>query len=319
VSRIGVISNPRSRQNLRGMEGMRAFIGANPELLHREPAARADTAVALRDFAEAGVDTLVISGGDGTVHSVLTDILNGAWPAPPPRVAVLASGMTNLIAADVGLPGDPVKALRRLADRIAAGQATIEERRPVASIRYAPDAPPVHGMFFGTAAFYRGTLLGRNEIHPLGVEKSLAAGFAVFWFLLRAFFSRSGRNPLYRGEPMEVRIDGKALPEPEQFVILGTTLRRLILKMMPFWGDGPGALRYTSVTFPPKSFARALLPLMRGRPRPWMTTNGYRSGRASEMTIVTDCPIVMDGEIFPTSREAPVVIRADHEVTFVRA
>jgi len=318
VNRLAVISNPRSRQNLRGMEGMRAFTAASG-ILHRELSARADTAIVLRDYADAGVDTLVVSGGDGTVHSVLTDILNGAWPSRLPRIAVLPSGTTNLIAADVGLAGDPVDALRRLAGRMVAGQAIAEDRRAIVSVRYAPDTAPIHGMFFGTAAFYRGTLLGRREIHPLGVQKSAAAGLTLFWFLLRAFFSRTGPNPLYRGEPMEVRIDGHVLPEPEQFVLLGTTLRRLVLNLMPFWGEGAGALRYTSVAFPPKRLSRALVPLLRGRPRSWMAADGYRSGRAGEMTLVTDCPIVMDGEIFPTSREAPVVIRADHEVTFVRA
>ena len=46
------------------------------------------------------------------------------------------------------------------------------------------DQPPIHGLFFGTAAFYRGTILGRAEVHPLGVEKSAAAGLALVWFLL---------------------------------------------------------------------------------------------------------------------------------------
>lgn len=318
MSRIGVISNPRSRQNQRGMGAMRAFGDANPEVLHRELAVRADTVPALRDLAEAGVDLLVVNGGDGTVHSVLTELLNGAWPSSFPRVAVLPTGMTNLIAADVGLSGEPVAALQRLVGRLAAGQAVVEESRSIVSIRYAMEAPPIHGLFFGTAAFYRGTVLTRAEVYPLGVEKSAAAGLALLWFLVRAFFSRTGRNPLYRGEPMEVRIDGEPLPEPEQFVLLGTTLRRLILGLMPFWGDGPGSLRYTSVAFPPRRFGRALLPLLRGRPRAWMAADGYRSGRAREITLITDCPIVMDGEIFPTSRQVPVVIRVDHTVTFVR-
>jgi hypothetical protein len=141
---------------------------------------------------------------------------------------------------------------------------------------------------------------------------------ALFWFLFRALFGRKGANPLYRGEAMTVRLDGRVLAEPQQFVVLGTTLNRLILGLMPFWGDGPGAMRYTSVSFPARRFPRALLPLLRGRPRPWMAAFGYHSGLYDEVSLVTDCPIVMDGEIFPVSRDVPVLLRADREVAFVR-
>ena len=51
---------------------------------------------------------------------------------------------------------------------------------------------------------------------------------------------------------------------------------------------------------------RVLVPLLRGRPRPWMKDDGYRSGRVQEVSLTTDCPIVMDGEIFPVSRDVPV-------------
>jgi hypothetical protein len=49
-----------------------------------------------------------------------------------------------------------------------------------------------------------------------------------------------------------------------------------------------------------------------------MNDDGYRSGRVQEVSLTTDCPIVMDGEIFPVSRDVPVVLRADREVAFVR-
>lgn len=316
--RIGVVSNPRSRQNLRGMPRLRALMAAHPEVLHLELGGRPDNHEAVRALAAAAVDMVVISGGDGTVQGVLSDIVNSGLFAELPRIAVLPAGMTNLIAADVGLRGAPAESLARLIDAVALGHELPIERRPLISMRYAADQPPAHGFFVGTAAFHRGTVLGREQVHRLGVQKSAAAGLSLFWFLLRALFGRNGDNPLYRGERITIRLDGETVAEPEQFVVIGTTLRRLILGIMPFWGDGPGALRYTSVSFPARRFARALLPLLRGRPRPWMAAAGYRSGRYREVSLVTDCPFVMDGEIFPASRDCPVVLRADREVEFVR-
>jgi hypothetical protein len=316
--RLGIVSNPRSRQNLREMDAIRELLASHPEVLHRELHSRAGDAGAIRDLAEAGVEIVAISGGDGTVQGMLSEMINSGRFAELPRIAVLPSGMTNLIAHDVGLAGRPAQSLRRLIAAAAAGEDLPLVRRRIISMRHAAEAPPAHGFFLGTAAFYRGTLLGRDEVHRLGFEKSLAAGMSLFWFLLRALVGRSGADPLYRGEPMEVSLDGRRLPEPEQFLWLSTTLDRLILGLRPFWGDGEDGLRYTSIAFPPRRFGRALLPLLRGRPRPWMDGFGYRSGRVREVSLATDCPVVMDGEIFPVSRDVPVLLRADREIAFVR-
>lgn len=317
--RIGVVSNPLSRQNLRQIGDIRSVLDGHPAVLHRELHSRADNVTAIRDLAEAGVEVVAISGGDGTVQGLLSEMINSGHFAELPKIAVLPSGMTNLIAADVGLKGAPAASLARLLAVEAAGETLRETRRRVITMRHAADAPPAHGFFLGTAAFYRGTMLSRAEIHRLGVQKSLAAGMSLFWFLLRALIgSRKANDPLHRGEPMEVRIDGAALPEPEQFLVLCTTLDRLILGLMPFWGDGEGGLRYTSIAFPLRRFGRALIPILRGRPRRWMNDLGYRSGRVGEVSLATDCPIIMDGEIFPVARAVPVLLRADHEVTFVQ-
>ena len=57
--RIGVISNLRSRQNLRGMPAIRAVLAERPAVLHRELRSRDDDPAAVRDLAEAGVEIVV--------------------------------------------------------------------------------------------------------------------------------------------------------------------------------------------------------------------------------------------------------------------
>ncbi len=57
------------------------------------------------ELARAEVELIVIDGGDGTVQAVLSEILRGSVFRAAPQFAVLASGMTNLIAADVGIRG----------------------------------------------------------------------------------------------------------------------------------------------------------------------------------------------------------------------
>jgi hypothetical protein len=45
----------------------------------------------------------------------------------------------------------------------------------------------------------------------------------------------------------QVRVDGREFCDAEQYLLISTTLDRLFLRMNPFWGDGPGAVRLTAL------------------------------------------------------------------------
>ena len=51
-------------------------------------------------------DLLAVCGGDGTLHEVISSV-----PAPPFPVAMIPAGTANVLAHELGLPLDPVKAL----------------------------------------------------------------------------------------------------------------------------------------------------------------------------------------------------------------
>src|SRR5688572_26956640 len=51
-------------------------------------------------------DRLAICGGDGTIHDVVSMV-----PSPPFPVAILPSGTANVLAREIGIPLDPVRAL----------------------------------------------------------------------------------------------------------------------------------------------------------------------------------------------------------------
>jgi len=312
--RIGVISNPRSQRNRGDMARMRALI-AQHSLPHAEIDVMESVPHILQRFANDGVELIAISGGDGTVQAVLTALLNGGMFARLPGIAVLAAGMTNLIAADVGMKEHPAEALQRLlgpGDVIGRKVTT----RPVLSLQLDPSEPPVHGMFLGTAGFYRAVLLVRRRVHPLGAERNLAAGLGIAASVLRLLIGRAGKDELLQGDAICVDIDGDRGAKRDYLLWMATTLDRFIMHLSPFWGNGPLPLRYTAVPFPPPRLALALWPILSGRPREWMTEAGYESGRATALEMTLNCPIVFDGEVFNPRPDRPVMLRSDRQVTF---
>lgn len=318
MNKIGIISNLHSHRNRHGLEGIRHMIASHGDLLHREIDEMAGLAEILAEFASAGVGHIVVNGGDGTVQAVMTALLNNSDGGPPPTLAVLPSGRTNLIAHNIGLEGRPLDGLARLIARRGTGDPLRGISRPVLSLDLGGGEPPVHGMFMGSAAFYRGTMMGRTSFHPMGAEGPAVVGLSLGLVVMRALLGRPGG--ILQGDAMTLTPDGDrgASRERDYFLILATTLDHLILGMTPFWGDGDGALRLTTVDYPPSRLARALLPLARGRPRPWMTENGYDSRRLKSVTLATACPIIFDGQTLTPDPAVAVTISADRSLRFLQ-
>ena len=292
-ARIGLITNPLSRALREGRFGLGAGAAGLPQAA---PASRAELRAALSDFAAKGVNLLAVQGGDGTLREVLT-ALPGIFGDHPPEIAILATGKTNLAARVLGSPGPGEAALRRL--REAAARGTLRRKQlPVLEVARPgmAEAEPLRGLLFGAAAFTEAKLLAERALHRRGIHDGLAVLLALGGVALRAGWQRG--HPLRAGVPMEVAPDGDPPQPGNRFLLLATSLDRLMLGLWPFWGEGEGPLHWLDVAAPPKRLAAALWAARQGRPRPWMPAAGYRSGRADRLAITLQTPFVLDGEVY---------------------
>src|SRR5690625_961951 len=186
MHKIGLISNPRSQQNKRGMPHLQRAADALPDLLQHRLEAVREIPEVLRDFARREVTILAIAGGDGTVQAVMTELLEmRPFGAQQPLLALLPRAMTNMTAADVGLRGRPAPVLRRLL-RLAQQDELRRHlrRRAILRLQGIAQTPPQRGMFFGAAAIYQAIEICRRRVHALGFEADWAAGVTIAGLLL---------------------------------------------------------------------------------------------------------------------------------------
>jgi diacylglycerol kinase family enzyme len=76
-----------------------------------------------RAAAQAGVDAVIVHGGDGTVNEVVNGMLGEPGSTPGrdlPAVGVVPGGSANVFARSLGISPDPVEATNQLVDLLGA-------------------------------------------------------------------------------------------------------------------------------------------------------------------------------------------------------
>ncbi len=318
MTKLGVVSNVQSQQNARGMEAIDSALVDAPEVLHARLAGIDGLSQALADFAHEGVGVIVTNGGDGTVQAVLTELLVNKPFSRMPPIAVLPRGMTNMTAADVGPRGAAAKSLRRLVGLARNGM--IERhliRRHVLKVENIAGHSTQCGMAFGTAGIVRGIEVCRTKVHSRGLKSDWANGVTLAGMLLGWILS-GGRGETFRGETIAVSIDGGAAERGPLALALATTLDRLILNARPFWNQGGGPVRFTSIADPPRRLLLYARKILYGPPHRSFPGDTYASRGANRVSFDMECPFTIDGQMFEPDGDKPVVVSAADEVDFVR-
>lgn len=299
---------------------VRNFCAKNPDIFHYEVEEVGQVSRALEMIARVKPKVLVVNGGDGTVQAALTELYHGGhFKGTPPPVAVLPNGKTNLIALDLGADGSPLKALENIL-QLAQGDLTdhIVARELIALTDGSENARPVIGMFLGGAGLADTILYCRNKIYPLGLPNGIShfltviAVFASAIFGLKADFlppkSNSVRISLLRDGELSGRFS----------VLVVTTLEKLLMGGKAIEGQSSGRLKLLAVDQRPLAMFRvvwATLIGLLGKKR----YGGVHIGEGDMIQIDGDhSSVVLDGEVFETRRNQPILLRSTPPVPFLK-
>lgn len=317
MTKIGVLSNPLSRNNLKHLGELQKFFGEHQDVLHLQLTDFNSLPSVLRDFAEQAVDILVINGGDGTVSAVLTELFEHRAFPEPPLLAVLPGGTSNTIAKDVGLRGDPLRALDRLFVEVAGGSyVNSVVARGLIRVHYDATKPAVVGMFFGTAAICDAIALRRRIFPQQWLPDAIAGALTLIFVLAHIIAGHGGR--VLSSQPIGIDVDERKHAVSRYSLVMVTTLRRVFLGSSPFWGGGERALKITSVRSPMTGLARHAYRLLYGRDKHKLPSATYQSENGDRLELRMACSFNLDGEFFQPSTDSSVTLTGPYTGRFVQ-
>jgi diacylglycerol kinase (ATP) len=305
---IGVIWNPRSHRN-RGVSLNAEFDGVDVVT----PLTKRALAQALAKFAAAGIETLIVKGGDGTVRDVLTygaPIFGDHWP----RLVMVPRGKTNALAIDLGLPR--AWSFDAVMDAIARGKTVT--RRPLVIERESREQAML-GFIFGAGAFNAAIDAGQVA-HRFGAFQGAAVGLTAAIGLAQTVFG-IGNSPWRTGAPMRLRgIGGEdggedagerggavELPHSgrggidNRYLAFFSTLRRFPAGMAPF-PESDTAIRYLLLDAPIRRVTGRLPWIITGVHRPFYPALGIHRGGGTAFELDLGGRFTLDGESFGSGR-----------------
>ncbi len=258
---IGVVLNPRSRQNRRDPEAASRLARTLGDTgVVRTAQTRDELARIAEDFRKLKIDVLGISGGDGTNHVTLTGFLEVYSDEPLPPVAFLRGGTMNNVANAIGVPkGRPdgllASLIARYNERMITPLRIVERNVMRIGDRY--------GFIMGTGVIhgYMAEYYRHPEPNPIHAAKTL--------------FKACRSVVLNQPTPVTQRWEGRVelpsatnFPERDYLCIAAGTVDQIGLGFRPFYRADhvPGCFHILGIHTTPLGFVKKLPDVWRARP-----------------------------------------------------
>ena len=316
---VALLSNPKSTGNRQTLPRVRSYCASNPDIFHYEVEHVDQIGRAFQTIARVDPAVIVINGGDGTVQAALTELYQGEhFKGRVPPIAVLPNGKTNLIALDLGIHGDPIKALERI---VALAKAGVDDhvvaRELIALSDGQVGSRPVLGMFLGGAGLADYMLYCRNQIYPLGLSNGLSHFLTAMAVLVSLIFGIRAKFLPPSSKPVSISLIRDGQLAGRFSVLIVTTLERLLLGVQP--GDSRrGNMKLMAVEQSLPALLRLIFASLFKRVGK-SQMQGIHLEQGDTIRIEGNhSSVILDGELFEASEGKPIVLRSTQPVPFLR-
>jgi diacylglycerol kinase family enzyme len=302
MAALGVLSNPRSRRNLRSPETLarlRAIAGSDAEVA--EAATPEALAEAVERFRTRRVDLLAVNGGDGTTHLAVTALARAWGGEPLPMLALLRGGAMNTVAHAHGIRGTPEALLRALVERRRSGAPLRTVDRDLLAVS-ADGTPERLGFLFGTGAVVRFLEAYYRSARPGPATAAALLVRAVVSALLGGRLAAA----LIERAPLRIVADAEEWPDERYAAVLAGSVPELGFGSKPFarCAEQPGFFHAVGVTAPLLPLALCLPRLRAGRP--WRRRHALDEV-ARQLVLTSHRPrYTVDGELYQAEERVTV-------------
>lgn len=256
---IGVINNPRSRQNRKNPDrintlgyilGKRGQNVTTPDLQ--------TLAEVAEEFKKNEIDILAINGGDGSNHVTLTTFIETYGDKPLPTVALMRGGTYNTISNALGIKGTPESIMFNLVDKYHNGLPfeTVDVNLLNVMGRY--------GFIFGN-----GVVGNFMDSYYEGGPPTVASGAKVFFNGVKSGLTGGElHRKWFKQITGEVIVDGVPLPRKEFFALICMTIKEIGLGFKPAYraNDEPDTMHFIGIFCTAGELIKELPRMRLGRP-----------------------------------------------------
>ena len=317
--KTALITNPKARRNRNGKDSTLTSEAENLGISVYKILDFNKLPDLATDMMATEPELVIISGGDGTVHAVISILAETIAEDRLPFIATLPHGTTNVTSLQVSLRKPDPRQLRALNQLVANGLTAenICKRRSIC-VANLSHQPPLHGFINAAGAVASATSRCQTDLNQKGWTGNVAVAMSLVKDLTKKLFSKDPEvGGLLAAIPMELKTDKKQHFEGDTLTVLISTLDRLVLGADPFWNTGNGALRITRVAKNPPEFFRNLYRILFGN-KSKLPESHFQSFSADTLTLKVDGEILIDGEFYQASSQTPLKISSGPEFAFIR-
>jgi hypothetical protein len=235
----GIIVNPNSKKNLGGKfcpEDLEKIMGKKAVVRSTPTIAKARDVFS--EFFDRGVKVICISGGDGTQHLTLTELVHFCREQKRelPLLYPIRGGVMNMVSNEVatrfGNPATQCKKLYAFDEKVCSEPGAKSEASnlpfvtlPVLKIEDPQAEKEAYAFTFSNGILYKGL-----DEYNQGSKNVLGA----LWLALRMMSGAIVPNRLVSPTENQVKVNGKDLSHSQQIFIVASTIKKLVLWFSPF-------------------------------------------------------------------------------------
>jgi len=235
----GIIVNPHSKKNLGGkfrpenlgkIMGKKAVVRSTPTI--------AQAREVFSEFFDRGVKVICISGGDGTQHLTLTELVHFCREKKMelPLLYPIRGGVMNMVSNEVatrfGNPATQCKKLCAFDEKVCSepGAGSEASTLPFVTLPVLKIEDPQAEKDTYAFTFSNGILFKGLDEYNQGSRNVVAA----LWLAIRMISGAIVSNRLVTPTENRVQVDGKDLSHSQQIMIIASTIKKLVLWFSPF-------------------------------------------------------------------------------------